>query len=77
VRVSFSPDGADALRTETDEPTVALGMSDGWDEIVDGLLADGDVVVTKRHAGLVRANSRGVAVIRCSAGCSAGRPSGL
>jgi nicotinamidase-related amidase len=51
VRVTFSPDGADALGTETDAGSAARELPEGWDEIVDGLRADGDVVVTKRQWG--------------------------
>ena len=51
VRVSFSPDGADALKAETDEPSRRTEFPPGWDEIVDGLREPGDLVVTKRQWG--------------------------
>jgi nicotinamidase-related amidase len=51
VRVSFAPDGADALSADVDEPSSASGWSAGWDDLVDSLHVDGDVVVTKRQWG--------------------------
>jgi nicotinamidase-related amidase len=50
VRVSFAEDGADMVRTDTEEPPPAL-RSPGWDEIVDELKPMADVVVTKRQWG--------------------------
>jgi nicotinamidase-related amidase len=51
VRVSFAPDGADALTADVDQPTTASERPADWDELVDGLRVDGDVVVTKRQWG--------------------------
>jgi len=50
VRVSFSPDFANAVRTDVDE-RAATGTSPGWDELVDELAPLGDVVIVKRQWG--------------------------
>jgi nicotinamidase-related amidase len=50
VHVSFAADGADMLRTDTDEQPPSLRVP-GWDEIVDELKPSADVVVTKRQWG--------------------------
>jgi nicotinamidase-related amidase len=51
VRVSFSPDGADALHSQVDEPAPRRERPPGFDELVEGLAHPGDVVVTKRQWG--------------------------
>ena len=51
VRVSFAADGADAVKADVDEASTASERPAGWDELVDGLYVDGDVVVTKRQWG--------------------------
>jgi nicotinamidase-related amidase len=53
VRVGFAPDFADAPKQQVDEPMQAPpgGFPAGWTEIVDGLQAPGDLVVTKRQWG--------------------------
>ncbi|HEV7507793.1 MAG TPA: hydrolase [Thermoanaerobaculia bacterium] len=51
VHVSFEKDGADMLRTDTDEAAPPGLRSPGWDEIVDELQPLADVIVTKRQWG--------------------------
>ena len=50
VHVSFEKDGADMLRTDTDEQPPSL-RAPGWDELVGELQPLADVVVTKRQWG--------------------------
>src|SRR6202163_313067 len=51
VRVSFAEDGADMLRTDTEEPPPSGLRQTGWDEIVVELAPTADVIVTKRQWG--------------------------
>jgi nicotinamidase-related amidase len=52
VRVSYSPDGRDALRPPADSPNPPGPPPAGWDELVPELgPRDGDLVVTKRNWG--------------------------
>lgn len=49
VRVSFSPDGADALKPPTDAPAPGPRPA-GWDELVPEIgPREGDMVITKRQ----------------------------
>jgi len=52
VRVTFRPDGSDAVPGRTEVPRPAAPRPAGWDEIVDELAGHPeDVVVTKRNWG--------------------------
>jgi nicotinamidase-related amidase len=52
VRVSFSPDGRDALRPPADQPNPPGPPPAGWDAIVPEIgPRDGDHVLTKRNWG--------------------------
>jgi nicotinamidase-related amidase len=51
VRVSFAPDGADTVPGRTEVTRRGDSRPEGWDEIVDELRGDGDIVVTKRNWG--------------------------
>ncbi|MER6038669.1 hydrolase [Streptomyces sp. NPDC101171] len=50
VRVSFSPDGADAVPGRTERQARGLAFPDGWDVVVDELSGHpGDIHVTKHN----------------------------
>ncbi|MFE0511423.1 hydrolase [Streptomyces sp. NPDC058964] len=52
VRVSFAPDGADAVPGRTERQARGLALPEGWDVIVDDLSGhSGDIHVTKRNWG--------------------------
>ncbi|MGC8500453.1 MAG: hydrolase [Leptospirillia bacterium] len=53
VTVSFSPDGADALRQPVDRPMAAPpgGFPPDFSELADGLAAPGDIHIVKRQWG--------------------------
>ncbi|MCI4678874.1 hydrolase [Rhodoblastus acidophilus] len=53
VRVAFAPDFADAPRQKVDAPMQlpAGGLPPGWSDLVEGVAAPGDIVVTKRQWG--------------------------
>jgi nicotinamidase-related amidase len=51
VRVSFGADGADAPPGRTEAGSRGLARPDGWDELDESLLHEGDIVVTKRNWG--------------------------
>jgi nicotinamidase-related amidase len=48
VRVSVSPDGADAVPGRTDAPPPGI-RAEGWDVLAPELVRDGDILVTKRN----------------------------
>ena len=48
VRVTVSPDGADAVPGRTDAPPPSL-RAEGWDVLAPELVHDGDILVTKRN----------------------------
>ncbi|MDO0924508.1 isochorismatase family protein [Streptomyces sp. TG1A-8] len=50
VRVSFAPDGADAVPGRTERQARGLSFSEGWDAVVDELSGHpGDIHVTKHN----------------------------
>jgi nicotinamidase-related amidase len=53
VHVGWSADFADALKQPVDRPMPrpAGGLPAGWSDLAEGLLAPGDIVVTKRQWG--------------------------
>ena len=51
VRVSFAADGADAVPGRTEATGRGGSRPEGWDQIVDEMRGDGDLVVTKRNWG--------------------------
>ncbi|WP_374546966.1 hydrolase [Rhodoblastus sp.] len=53
VRVAFAADFVDAPRQPVDEPTALPpgGLPAGWSDLVEGVAAPGDVIVTKRQWG--------------------------
>ena len=51
VRVSFAADLADAPPRNVDQPLVVAGRPEGWDQLVPGLMRDGDLLVVKKHWG--------------------------
>jgi nicotinamidase-related amidase len=53
VRVAFSADFADAPRQQVDEPTSLPpgGLPAGWSDLVEGIAAPEDLIVTKRQWG--------------------------
>ena len=53
VRVSFAADGADMLKTRTEQsgPGSAAAMPADWDQVVDDLITGQEIIVTKRNWG--------------------------
>lgn len=53
VRVAFAGNFADAPRQPVDEPTALPpgGLPAGWSDLVEGVAAPGDIIVTKRQWG--------------------------